>query len=156
MAYTDVSHVMDLFNNLDSGPTTAIKNDAIRQFALDAQTIINLRLKRFYKLPITDIQDLAMLDVIAKYLVGAEIHGILTTNSTPEKDGMDIATKWRKYAMGLLDNIAPMRQIDYDIDIPTRLNTKIVSRSGSSFASFNSGGDREPIFKKGDTYADCN
>ena len=143
--YTTESEVQQLFNNLNISSTTVVKTATIAQLIIDADTIINARLRRYYAIiPVTDDDDKKYLSVISKNLVAAQISEMLIP-SVSDDEGKRYSPQ-RAYAMGLLNDIAPKKNIGDMNKIPVKLNTAKLSTSVFS------GSQGIPDFNLEDTY----
>ena len=148
MGYTTNEQVKQLFNNLDISKDTAISEDTIGQFIIDSDALIDARLRKFYSVPIVELEDLKYISIISKLLVASQINSILVP--TEEKDSID---KQKSKAMRMLEDIAPSGRFkdikEGSVDMVVKLNTALLS--GGLFRA----SQGIPIFTKEDAYGKC-
>lgn len=159
MGYTTIASVKRMFRSIKieaetgtASQDTAITNEDVEEFIIDADAEIDSKLSEFYKVPITGVEALKYVGVISKYKVAHVIKTVLEAQSQTSDRELDVQTNLSKKADELLNALLPKyvngKLVDSQVNLTDAVKTAVGPDSGSVFGT-NYAGVRESQIKKG-------
>lgn len=104
MAYCDLTSVQKLLKWFEFSTTSKVTIDEVNnEFIPEIDTVIDSKLRRVYTVPITDSDDIEILQYIACRMVACEIAHILILQADGEVS--DIVLRWCEQAKERLNEI---------------------------------------------------